>query len=320
VDDFVWNTSDFPFTCVVYDGIDLRVSDWDALWTRRCETSMSRIKWQHAYSCGASAYSCGASYTPGFFDCPTAHSLHTDATMLVRTHGRRAKWELRAGMQINILDEMEIIDALDAPPLPWPVTREEENMHQSVYGSPQPKFYLSSSPWTGSLYLTPTPYLLPWASLPSCRQHCQRPAGLYVVTLADVRLVAQQRSTLASLDWAHWANEDDHGWGEGHDDFPASSSASRVRTAFSSKVAKPALRHRRRRRREHQKHVAPKAGRSHPSSSSSSTCSASAAAPTVGETRRQQRRCADRDRCNARTVKSFGVEENAKALGSATRQ
>lgn len=154
VDEFVRNVADFRFSAVVYDGVDLRVLDWESIWLRQCETRISNIAWRPAYPCGAES-------NPGFEENPLQYSLHSLTSMLIRSHARRAKYELRGHFKITILDEQEIIDTIYPPPMPWPISTDAFAAYLNTFCH-SPQFYLSRSPWTGSLYLSPNMTSFPW--------------------------------------------------------------------------------------------------------------------------------------------------------------
>lgn len=139
---FLQQSSDFDFCAATYDGRRLRVFNWDAIWTRSCTVRVRSRKWKDGKVWGDTA---NHVWPP----------LHTEATVLSRIQGRRIKYEQR-GFTIVIADELDILNDLkdkivDVDKTGLPPHPRFPHDKDSCCG----KLFLSRSPTSGSLYLSP---------------------------------------------------------------------------------------------------------------------------------------------------------------------
>lgn len=140
--EFMDQYSAFDFCQCIYDGKQLRVKNWDSIWTRSCSLNVGNLRFLDGEALG---------YIP-----------NTLEKILIRNHGRRAKYENR-GFKIEIRDEELImqnficsygrsivdVDKSGGVP-PWP-----KHVHDRGSCNKSNPYFVSRSPTTGSLYLSP---------------------------------------------------------------------------------------------------------------------------------------------------------------------
>jgi hypothetical protein len=198
VEQFLERCNDFAFCCMTWDGERLRVRDWNAVWTRRCTVQIRNI----ALRVPPCLYS----------EEPTDIELRME--LLVRIHGRRAKYERRGNFRIDIEDELAVLNQaltvtiptqhnklgvrklprlidVDRSGLPpWP-----RHAHDAGTGGDHDRVeFVSRSPVTQSLYVSPYA-AFPW-HVPPIPEHVKFPtANLSTHTPFPLQLFTQWRVT-----------------------------------------------------------------------------------------------------------------------------
>jgi hypothetical protein len=140
---FFNNSLDFDFTAIAFDGQTLRVANWEAIWTRSCSMSVRDINWR-------------------IDDLGFSGKLHNEVTMLIRSQGRRLKYEQR-GFRVHIIDEDSIIEAMTIPLIDTESSIYLNGEYDDKYDYTH--YYLGHSPFTRSLYIS-THDNFPWRTRP----------------------------------------------------------------------------------------------------------------------------------------------------------